>query len=720
MIVGVLVEISNKSVDRIFDYKVPQEKEKFIKIGLRVEVPFGHQKLEGFVLEIKENSNLDSLKEIIRVIDEDIVLNDELIKLGKFMKEKTLAPLISCYQVMLPKALKAKNNVVINKKYETFYKLNENIVDVKLNSGQQEIVDMFKTREMVSRKEILDISSSSLNTLVKKNILVKCLVEKYRTDYLDKSDRVKELTLEQQKVVDSVNLFSNDVYLLHGVTGSGKTEVYIKLIEKVLKLGKTAIMLVPEISLTPQMVSRFEQVFGNKIAALHSALSDGEKYDEWRRIVRGEVSIVIGARSAVFAPLTNIGIIIIDEEHSDSYKQDNNPRYNAKDIAIERARNYNCPVLMGSATPSLDTYARAVKKVYKLLNLPNRVNGKDLPHIDIVDMNEEMKYSKGHFSKRLLDEIKKTVKNKEQVILLLNRRGYSSFVSCKNCSYTMKCPNCDISLTYHKSSNMLRCHYCGYGTNLLHTCPSCGENSISTLGVGTEKIEEELNSLIEDAKILRMDVDTTSKKGMHKKMITAFKNHEYDILLGTQIVAKGLDFPLVTLVGVINADTSLNIPDFRSSENTFDLLCQTSGRSGRSKNQGKVIIQTFNKDHYAIKYSKEHDYIGFFTKEMDIRRKLKYPPYYFLCYLKISGKDDNYILNEANKIKRSLERNLSSTIILGPSPATVFKINNIYRYGIIMKYKNSKDLYDVLKRIMNHYQSNNKVVIDIDFNPIHF
>ena len=720
MIVGVLVEISNKSVDRIFDYKVPQEKEKFIKIGLRVEVPFGHQKLEGFVLEIKENSNLDSLKEIIRVIDEDIVLNDELIKLGKFMKEKTLAPLISCYQVMLPKALKAKNNVVINKKYETFYKLNKNIVAVKLNSGQQEIVDMFKTKEMVSRKEILDISSSSLNTLVKKNILVKCLVEKYRTDYLDKSDRVKELTLEQQKVVDSVNLFSNDVYLLHGVTGSGKTEVYIKLIEKVLNLGKTAIMLVPEISLTPQMVSRFEQVFGNKIAALHSALSDGEKYDEWRRIVRGEVSIVIGARSAVFAPLTNIGIIIIDEEHSDSYKQDNNPRYNAKDIAIERARNYNCPVLMGSATPSLDTYARAVKKVYKLLNLPNRFNGKDLPHIDIVDMNEEMKYSKGHFSKRLLDEIKKTVKNKEQVILLLNRRGYSSFVSCKNCSYTMKCPNCDISLTYHKSSNILRCHYCGYGTNLLHTCPSCGENSISTLGVGTEKIEEELNSLIEDAKILRMDVDTTSKKGMHKKMITAFKNHEYDILLGTQIVAKGLDFPLVTLVGVINADTSLNIPDFRSSENTFDLLCQTSGRSGRSKNQGKVIIQTFNKDHYAIKYSKEHDYIGFFKKEMDIRRKLKYPPYYFLCYLKISGKDDNYILNEANKIKRSLERNLSSTIILGPSPATVFKINNIYRYGIIMKYKNSKDLYDVLTRIMNHYQSNNKVVIDIDFNPIHF
>lgn len=720
MIVGVLVEISNKSVDRIFDYKVPQEKEKFIKIGLRVEVPFGHQKLEGFVLEIKENSNLDSLKEIIRVIDEDIVLNDELIKLGKFMKEKTLAPLISCYQVMLPKALKAKNNVVINKKYETFYKLNKNVVDVKLNDSQQEIVDMFKTREMISRKEILDISISSLNTLVKKNILVKCLVEKYRTDYLDKSDRVKELTLEQQKVVDSVNLFSNDVYLLHGVTGSGKTEVYIKLIEKVLNLGKTAIMLVPEISLTPQMVSRFEQVFGNKIAALHSALSDGEKYDEWRRIVRGEVSIVIGARSAVFAPLTNIGIIIIDEEHSDSYKQDNNPRYNAKDIVIERARNYNCPVLMGSATPSLDTYARAIKNVYKLLNLPNRVNGKDLPHIDIVDMNEEMKYSKGHFSKRLLDEIKKTVKNKEQVILLLNRRGYSSFVSCKNCSYTMKCPNCDISLTYHKSSNMLRCHYCGYGTNLLHTCPSCGENSISTLGVGTEKIEEELNSLIEDAKILRMDVDTTSKKGMHKKMITAFKNHEYDILLGTQIVAKGLDFPLVTLVGVINADTSLNIPDFRSSENTFDLLCQTSGRSGRSKNQGKVIIQTFNKDHYAIKYSKEHDYIGFFKKEMDIRRKLKYPPYYFLCYLKISGKDDNYILNEANKIKRSLERNLSSTIILGPSPATVFKVNNIYRYGIIMKYKNQEEIYNVLEKIMNHYQSNSKVVIDIDFNPIHF
>ncbi len=719
MIVGVLVELSNKNIDRIFDYKVSNDLVDDIKLGIRVEVPFGNQTLEGFILEIKEDSNLDNLKYINKIIDKDIVLNKELLDLGKSMQKITLSTLISCYQVMLPKALKAKKKVLINKKYDTFYRLNKNY-NYKLNSIQSKIVNLFLKTDLVKRKDIVEISPSSLKTLVKNNVLIEEKKEHYRLEYDNKSDNIKKLTLDQKKVVDSVKLNESQTYLLHGVTGSGKTEVYIKLIEKVLLQDKTAIVLVPEISLTPQMVNRFSEVFGNKIAALHSALSEGEKYDEWRRINRGEVSIVIGARSAVFAPLNNIGIIIIDEEHSDSYKQDNNPRYDARQIAILRSKTNNCPVLMGSATPSLESYARAVKGVYKLLSLPNRVNGKSLPKIEIVDMNEEIKHNRGHISNYLLEKMIETLNDNNQIILLLNRRGYASFVTCKNCGYTEKCPHCDITLTYHKTSNMLRCHYCGYAKKMDKICSECGEEAITSLGTGTEKIEEEINKLIPNAKVLRMDYDTTSKKGMHSKMINAFKNHEYDILLGTQIVAKGLDFSNVTLVGVINADTSLNIPDFRSSENTFSLLSQVSGRSGRSDKTGQVIIQTFNKDHYAILYAKNHDYVGFYKKEMTIRHTLKYSPYYYICYLKISSKDYDLASKEANKIKKSLERNLDKEIILGPSPANVFKVNNIYRFGIIIKYKKDDKLYQILIKLIEHYRSNNKVVIDIDFNPNHF
>lgn len=718
MVASVLVEISAKTVDKMFDYLVPLEFNSKIALGIRVEVPFGKRTLEGFVLKIKEDSDIDNLKSIIRIIDEDIVLNEELISLGKKIHEMTLANLINCYQVMLPKALKAKKKANINIKYDTFYKLND-YSSYKLNKTQERIIECFKDKELVNRKDLIKISTSSVNTLVNRNILEEVKKEHYRVNYDNKSDSIKKLTTDQEKVVKSVNLDSNDIYLLHGVTGSGKTEVYISLISKVIKAGKTAIMLVPEISLTPQMVNRFSEVFGNQIAALHSALSEGEKYDEWRRINKGEVSIVIGARSAIFAPLNNLGIIIIDEEHSDSYKQDNNPRYNAKDIALIRSKTNNCPVIMGSATPSLEVFARAKKGVYKLLSLPNRVNGKSLPNVKMVDMNEEVKKGNSYFSEELLKEIKNRLEKGEQVILLLNRRGYSTISTCKNCGYTAKCPNCDITLTHHLSSNTLRCHYCGYGTRVLKKCPECGEEAISSLGVGTEKIEQELNKLI-DCKILRMDFDTTSKKGMHAKMINDFKNHEYDILLGTQIVAKGLDFEDVTLVGVINADTSLNIPDFRSSENTFSLLSQVSGRSGRSKKNGSVIIQTYNKDHYAISYAKNHDYMGFYNKEMFIRHELKYPPYFYICYIRISGKDYNLLSQESNKIKKSLERNLKSTIILGPSPAGVFRVNNIYRYGIILKYKKEDNLYKFLELLLNHYKTNSKISIDIDFNPNHF
>lgn len=718
MIVGVLVELSNKKIDRIFDYKVEKQLIDSIRIGIRVEVPFGHQVLEGFILEIKKDSDIDNLKSIIGIVDQDIILNQELIELGRIIQKKTLATLISCYQVMLPKALKAKKNTIINKKYDIYYRLGENL-EGNFNQTQQTIINMCKTGE-VKREELVKISPSSLKTLVRKNILIEEKREHYRLEYQDSRDKIKELTENQKEVVESVQLEKEGTYLLHGVTGSGKTEVYIKLIEKVLKNHKTALMLVPEISLTPQMVHRFSEVFGNQIAALHSALSEGEKYDEWRKINRGEVSIVIGARSAIFAPLSNLGIIIIDEEHSDSYKQDNNPRYDARDVAIIRSKKNHCPLVMGSATPSLEAFARAGKGVFQLLSMPNRINGKKLPKVELIDMNQEIKKGNSYFSSRLIEQIKKRLQKKEQVILLLNRRGYASFVTCKNCGYTAKCPQCDITLTYHKTSNMLRCHYCGYATNLKKKCPECREESISSLGIGTERVEEELKKILKNTRILRMDYDTTSRKGTHSKMISEFKNHEYDILLGTQIVAKGLDFEDVTLVGVINADTSLNIPDFRSSENTFSLLSQVSGRSGRSIKEGSVIIQTFNPDHYAIQFVKNHDYIGFYKREMQIRYQLKYPPYYYICYLKVSSKDYQEASKETNKIKKCLENNLKEEIILGPSPANIFKLNNVYRYGIIIKYKRDTNLYQILNRLIEHYRSNNKVNLELDFNPNHF
>lgn len=719
MYIGVLVELSNKNIDKKFIYSVPKDLEKNIKLGIRVEVPFGYQRLEGFVISFEEKPEMET-KSIISIIDEDIILNEELLKLGKIMQEETLSTLISCYQVMLPKALKASRKSSVSKKYDIFYELVK--IPEKTTKKQDEIIELFKMRKIIPKKELQKISASSLKTLEANNALREIKKEHYRVALLEERKEKKPLTVDQEKVVNEFRNSSDKVYLLHGVTGSGKTEVYMELIEDCIKENKTCIVLVPEISLTPQTISRFSKRFGSRIALLHSALSDGERYDEWRRINRGEVDIVIGARSALFAPLKNLGLIVIDEQHSESYKQDDsNPRYDAINMAIKRVElNKGAKVILGSATPTLDAYARALKNIYHLLNLPKRVNKKPLPEVTLVDMNQEFKRSEGHFSLLLLNKIKEKLSKEEQVILLLNRRGYSSFVTCKNCGYTVKCPHCDITLTYHKSSNNLRCHYCGYATNITNICPECHEKSLTTLGVGTEKIEEELHTLIPAAKILRMDFDTTSKKGSHAKMIEEFKEHKYDILLGTQIVAKGLDFENVTLVGVVNADTSLNIPNFRSSEQTFSLLSQVAGRSGRSSKTGEVIIQTYNPTHYAIECVKNHDYLDFFNKEMNIRRRLNYPPYYYVTYIRVSGKDDKICYKESLKIARILQKYLDKTIILGPSPCNVFKINNTFRYGITLKYKKQDNLKEILNRIIDVYKSNRLIVIDLNFNPIVF
>ena len=717
MLINVLVELSNRNIDKTFTYRVPSNLEPLIKKGIRVKVPFGNNRLEGFVLDILKDNDVDyETKDIYEVVDDEVILNDELLKLGEFLKEKTLSTLISCYQVMLPKALKASDKTSINKKTEYIVEINKDADLSKLSDKQKEIINEINKGN--NRKNDLLKINSSINTLIKNDIVKETLVEKYRKVLNDKNKYENfKLNIDQEKAVKYIMDTDYLVTLLHGVTGSGKTEVYMELIEKNLKKNKTAIVLVPEISLTPQMTDRFVSRFGEKIAILHSRLSDGEKYDEYRKIARGEVSIVIGARSAIFAPLKNLGIIIIDEEHTNTYKQESNPKYSALDVAIERAKNNKAKVVLGSATPSLDTYARCFAKKYGLVELSKRANNHPLPKVEIIDMSREVNKS-SHFSKRLLEEISKRLDSDEQIMLLLNRRGYSSFVTCANCGYVSKCPRCDITLTYHKTSDMNRCHYCGYAEKRLTVCPKCHEKAIKELGYGTQKVEEELNNIFkEKAKIIRMDFDTTSTKGAHEKIINDFRNKKYNILLGTQMISKGLDFKDVTLVGVINADTSLMIPNYRSSEYTFDLLSQVAGRSGRSEKEGIVIIQTFNKDHYSIKLAKEHNYKAFFNEEMKIRKMLNYPPFTYIISIKVISADYELVKKESELIKNKLVESISSEV-LGPSIGSTFKINNTYRFGILIKYKKDDSIIPCLKEILEHYKNNNKVRVDIDFNPI--
>ena len=723
MVCECLVELEHVFIDKTFTYKINKEQLPLLKVGMRVVVPFGKQTLEGFVLKIYENKDAsleNKLKEIISIVDTYPILNEELLTLGKYISKTTLCSLMTSYQAMLPKALKAKKKVNMTPKYDTYICINYGMYnnDIKFNASQEKILELLKENKKVKKEVLNKISVSSVNTLLKKNILLEEKEENYRYNLINEEKIKFNLNEEQQKVYKEIfnSINTNETFLLYGVTGSGKTNVYMKVIEDVIKNNKTAILLVPEISLTPQIIKRFTSYFSN-IAVLHSGLSDGEKYDEWRKINEGKVNIVIGARSAIFAPLKNIGVIIIDEEHSQTYKQENNPRYNAIDIAKERCKYHNCPLILGSATPSLESFARAKKNVYKLLELKNRYNNNTMPKVEIIDMNKEFKKASGYFSNTLIDQIKETLERKEQVILFLNRRGYSSFLTCSSCGYVEKCPNCDISLTYHKSSNMLRCHYCGYATKRKKLCPKCQEE-FKDYGIGTEKVEEELKSLIKDAKIIRMDIDTTTTKNAHAKIINSFLEEKYNILIGTQMIAKGLDFPNVTLVGVLNADIGLNFPDFRSSETTFSLLNQVLGRSGRGNKEGKVLIQTFNPEHYAIAYTKNHDYLGFYNEEMKIRKILKYPPYYYICSIKIISKDYNLASKSSYDVVNYLKQNIKNEIILGPSVCNVFKLNNNYRFQIIIKYKDVNNILEYLTNIEHHYFNKKDIKVEIDFNPL--
>ena len=725
MYAKVIIEIGVKNVDKMFTYIVPDNMKEDIKVGCRVKVKFGSMVLEGFVLELTNAiDKVDyELKEIIELVDKIPILNKEMLELGKKIQEITLCSLISAYQVMLPKALKASIKTNINTKLIRYAVSNRKDMELitYIENTKYEKQREFLKKLIVEKKIRIDKLESYLNTLEKNGLIKFIYEEDYRYKFnTNNSDNRVILNNEQEVCVNRVvNSFGiSKTFLLYGVTGSGKTEVYMNIIEKVINKGMSAIMLVPEISLTPQIVERFTLRFGDNIAILHSGLSDAEKYDEYRKITMGKVKIVVGARSAIFAPLTNIGVIIIDEEHTATYKQENHPRYHARDIAILRSKYHNCPIVLGSATPSLESFARAMNKNYELLVMKKRANNMLLPDVHIVDMKEEIKRGNYTFSKLLIDKINEKISKGEQVILLLNRRGYSPLIKCSKCGEVEKCPNCDISLTYHKSSDSLRCHYCNYTKKCPSKCMKCGSTDIKGIGLGTEKLEQEIIDKFK-ARVIRMDADTTSRKGMHEKIIKEFGEGKYDILLGTQMIAKGLDFPKVTLVGVINADMSLCVPDFRSSERTFQLLSQVSGRAGRGKYPGEVIIQTFNPLHYSIRYAKNHDYLNFYKEEMAIRKQLNYSPYYFITLVRISCKDYEEGFKHANKIKDYLEKNLSSdTILLGPTMASMFKINNIYNYQCIIKYKKDLKLKDTLINIDNIYKTNNKVNVEIDVDPI--
>ena len=721
MYVDVLVELKSKKLDKTFTYSVPSSMINDIKIGKRVLVPFGRQKLEGFILSINDNFSFDyEIRDIIEVIDEDVVINDEMMSLGKYIKNKTLCTKICAYQTMLPSALKAHKDFTINKKYDVYLTICSNDIHSNIKSDKQKLIyDLLCSNEFVLKKSCTSISSYVVRSFIEKGFIKEVKREVYRNNFSDIKEKSNViLNDDQQYCVDSViNSDGFKPFLLYGVTGSGKTEVYMHIIEYYLSIGKEALILVPEISLTPQIVLNFRKRFGTSIAILHSGLSDGEKYDEYRKILKGEVSIVIGARSAIFAPLTNLGVIIIDEEHSSTYKQDNTPKYNAIDVALFRGKYHKCPVLLGSATPSIESYTRASSGIYSLLTLSNRVNN-CLPNVRLVDMHDEIKSGNRVFSSILTNSINYRLERGEQIILLLNRRGFSTISNCGDCGFVHKCPNCDIPLVYHKGSNTMRCHYCGYGSRKLYECPSCHSKRLNDFGMGTEKLEEYVKSNFPLSKVVRMDVDTTSRKGAHERIINDFRDLKYNVLIGTQMIAKGLDFPLVTLVGVINGDATLSVPDFRSSERTFQLLNQVAGRAGRSSLPGEVIIQGFNVNHYSIVYSGLNDYISFYNEEMRIRKLLNYPPFYNLCSIKIKSKYENKAMDEGKKIVSYLRGNLdSSNIILGPSSCSMYKVNNIYNIQIVIKYKKTIDLVERLKFIDDKYIDNKDVLIDIDLNP---
>lgn len=746
MVAEIILNSNAKELNRVFDYNIPETMVYKAMVGSRVFVQFGNRKQleEGFIIGIKESSEF-KLKNIEKIVNEN-GLTEEKVELAKWMARRYFCNISECIKLMLPPGTTTK--IIENRIKEK----NENFVTIideeVVESDIEE--DKFKSAKQVRILKFLldngetnladlllftDTTRDAVKALEKKNYITIEKKHVERNPFFHKVERQSkklEFTEEQQnaynEISDKMDKNKYEEYLIYGVTGSGKTEIYLQLIEKALNNNKTSIMLVPEISLTPQTVDRFIARFGEEnIAVLHSKLSIGERFDQWNKIKSGQAKIVIGARSAIFAPVQNLGIIIIDEEHDSSYKSESTPRYNAKDVARYLCYESNIPLVLGSATPDTGSLYRTMKKQSVLLRLNKRANNAKLPEIEVVDLREELsKKNKSMLSEKLQESIKENLENKKQTILFLNRRGFSTFVMCRDCGYTAKCKNCDITLTYHKSTNKLKCHYCGYETKVITKCPECGSENIRYFGTGTQKLESEINSLFPEAKTIRMDVDTVTKKNSHEKILTDFKENKADILIGTQMVVKGHHFPNVTLVGVIAADGSLNMNDYRANEITFQILTQVAGRAGRGEDTGKVIIQTYNPDNFTIECVKQQNDEMFYNTEMRLRKQLKYPPFCDIIVIGVSSKDEQITMKVAQSLHKYLKDRVENEnigiMLYKALPAPIDKIKNKYRWRILIKCKFGEDIIDLMNNTMEKAQTikyckNGDANISIDVNP---
>lgn len=723
----VIINSEALEIDRPFTYKVPEEFNNEIKIGQIVKVPFGkgNKTSEGFILNLKNDDNIKfKTKNIAAILVKDPVIDEDDINLIEFLREKTLCKYIDAFRLLIPvgimKGAKAKKKKVIVLK-------NEDLSNIKNPDGYKKIVEFFKTNSgKYTKSELINehsISQYKLNKLIENEVL--SIEEESVFRYNDRvynKDSAKTLTIEQENIIREYINSDDKMFLLKGVTGSGKTEVYMKLVERVLLEGKSAIILVPEIALTPQMIERFKGRFGVNVALFHSKLSDGERFDEWFRVKEGKSKVIVGARSAIFLPAKNLGLIIIDEEHENTYKSEQNPKYQTKEVAEYLSELKGCKVILGSATPSIETYYRALTGEMKLLELNSRVDNKAMPPMKVIDMRNELKGgNKSLFSRELFIAIQERLKRKEQIILFLNRRGFSTFVSCRSCGYVFKCDECDISMTYHKNG-LLICHYCGKTKREPRECPKCHSKYVKFFGAGTQRVEEEVKKYFNNVRILRMDVDTTRDKHSYERIYNTFKNGEADILIGTQMVSKGLDFKNVTLVGILAADMSINIPDYRAAERTFQIITQVAGRAGRGDKQGEVLIQTYTPQHYSLQYAVNYDYEGFYEKEFTVRAMMKYPPFGKLLLINGTSKKEELLKNFMHKITMMIKPLVESCLdieILGPIPCMISKVKENYRWQIVIKgefdsyfSKNIKEiLYDENKNVYNDIR------ISMDINP---
>ncbi len=719
MYAQVIVDIAHSQVDKIFEYSCPPD----TKAGSRVKVPFGGRIIDGFILGVSEKSSYppEKIKPVKEVFDELPALQEECFSLTERLSSRYKVPKASVLRLFLPSEMRLGKVREIYKKYA---KLNDIAAPIsKSAKRQREIIDYLSTREECDYTYLCnEFGRGAVNSLEEKGAIAveKRRIKRNPVPEIISEENPKILTYMQGNAIESIETSPKRVHLIHGVTGSGKTEIYLQIIANEIKKGKSAIFLVPEISLTPQMLSQLRARFKGEAAIIHSGLSAGERFDEWWRLRSGEAKIAIGARSAVFAPLENIGAIIIDEEHDSSYLSETSPRYSTVEVAKMRAEYNGCKLILGSATPSVESYKEAVEGNYNLVTLPERINKRPMPEIVISDMRKEVKRGNpSPFSAALREELDATLKSGNQAIIFLNRRGYSQKVICRDCGYVAKCENCDVSLTYHSEEDCLKCHYCGTRYRMLPACPDCGGVHIRYSGTGTQRVVEELSALFPASRIIRMDNDTVSGKDGHYKILSKFAKKEADILVGTQMIAKGHDFPAVTLVGILDADMSLQFSDYRSGERTFQLITQVAGRSGRADMKGKVVLQTYCPENYILRYAVNYDYEGFFNNEIKIREATYFPPYSLICRVMVTGEDDKKALDALKGVYFDIEElkktNPKEFIFLNKMHSPVKKIQGKHRYQVLMRLKS----YALLQKIyaVSVSRTTSDVLVYVEENP---